>query len=218
MYNKSMARFDVATTEARLQVVDELIRRGLSVHEVAVVLLTDHKDLVGSTQVKNYWEPSAPQVKYQAAQQVRQLVNKDLSIIRTRFRREINPEATSEGLTEYLSRLDYIYRQSVNNALDAVDHKDKNTALKIAAEVAAAKAKALGADLEPADRSKEMQGAVQGMATMAQFVKLAAAAKLPAPPVQALPPGPVPTEDEALEAEYRELMEADEDEEMNQAV
>lgn len=213
-----MARIDVATTEARLQLVDELVRRGLSVHEVAVVLLTDHRDLLGPTQVKNYHQPETPQQKYAAAQHTRQLVTKDLSVIRTRFRREINPEATSEGLTEYLTRLDYLYRQSVNTALDATDHKDKNAAIKIAHEVAAAKAKALGADLEPADRAKEMQGAVQGMATMAQFVKLAAAAKLPPPPVQALPSHPELTEEEVLEAEYAELMEPDEDEEMNRAV
>lgn len=216
-------RVDVATLEARLQVVDSQTRRGLSVHEIAELFFAEeaYHHLLGDDLADAIRNALIPQKRYQVMMRLRKLVKKDISVIRVRFHREINPADTEESLSELISRLDHLYRQAVHTYTDSFDARDKINALRTARELAHDKAKVLGVDLEPADRGKELEGAAKGMATMAEFVRLAAQARLPAPPMEALTAGSEfvlegnLSEGELLAREYDELL--GEDDNLNAA-
>ena len=159
---------DQAIREQRLAVVDDYLRRGWTIYNIA-------RALVENQPLSKLVEHLLPDVgELTVAQQINrvqyQCVLRDVRTIQKRFRRMVSASTAENSLHEYLGRLDYLYEQAMRDHTDAFDYKDRVKALSLAKEVARAKALAMGVDLEP---EVESRGNVFNIETLGQLAVMA---------------------------------------------
>jgi hypothetical protein len=159
---------DQAIREQRLAVVDDYLRRGWTIYNIAKALVTNEP--LAKLVAHVFPEAGELTVPQQINRVQYQCVLRDVRAIEKRFRRTVSATTAEDSLHEYVGRLDYLYEQSMRDHTDAFDYKDRVKALSLAKEVARAKALAMGVDLEP---EVEQRGNTFNIGTLGQLAVLA---------------------------------------------